>query len=95
MNEVRQSAVFRDRLDKLPDRRAKERIAQRIVRLESGLMGDAKFFGGVGELRIDHGPGYRIYFVRRGDVLIILLCGGDKRSQRRDIQRAKEMAKEV
>ena len=95
MIEVRQSVVFRDWLDKLPDRRAKERIAQRIVRLESGLMGDAKFFGGVGELRIDHGPGYRIYFVRRGDVLIILLCGGDKRSQRRDIQRAKEMAKEV
>ena len=93
--EARQTAVFRDWLDKLQDRRAQERIAQRIVRLESGLLGDAKFFGSIGELRIDHGPGYRVYFVQRGKVLIILLCGGDKRSQQRDIRRAKAMAKEV
>jgi putative addiction module killer protein len=58
-------------------------------------MGDAKFLGGVGELRIDHGPGYRIYFVQRGNVLVILLSGGDNRSRQRDIQRAKKMAKEV
>jgi putative addiction module killer protein len=58
-------------------------------------MGDVKFFKGIGELRIDFGPGYRIYFVRRGSVLVILLCGGDKSSQSRDIERALSMAKEV
>lgn len=79
----------------LRDRRAAERIAQRIVRVQAGLLGDAKFFEGVGELRIDYGPGYRVYFVQRGKVLIILLCGGDKRTQDRDIQRAIKMAKEV
>lgn len=69
--------------------------ASAILRLRSGLLGDAKFFDGIGELRIDYGPGYRVYLVRRGDVLVILLCGGDKRSQRRDIKRAKAMAKEL
>lgn len=67
----------------------------RIARLKTGLFGDAKFFDGVGELRIDYGPGYRAYFVRRGEDLTILLCGGDKRSQRRDIARAIAMAQEV
>ena len=58
-------------------------------------MGDVKFFKGIGELRIDFGPGYRIYFVQRGSVLVILLCGGDKSSQSRDIERALSKAKEV
>lgn len=58
-------------------------------------LGDVKFFSGIGELRIDYGPGYRIHFVQRGRVLIILLCGGDKSSQRRDINKAIAMAKEV
>lgn len=95
MIEVRQTAVFRDWLDGLKDRRAQERIAQRIVRLQAGLFGDAKFFDGIGELRIDHGPGYRVYFVRRGIVLVILLCGGDKSTQARDIGNAKEMAEDL
>ena len=56
------------------------------------MVGDAKYFDGIGELRIDYGPGYRIYFVRRGDTVIILLCGGDKGSQKRDIKRAKAIA---
>ncbi|RWK68247.1 MAG: hypothetical protein EOR45_35535 [Mesorhizobium sp.] len=77
------------------DTRAVERIAIRIARVQSGLMGDVKFFDGIGELRIDHGPGYRLYFVNRGNALIILLCGGDKSSQKRDIKKATEMAKEV
>ncbi|WP_363293531.1 type II toxin-antitoxin system RelE/ParE family toxin [Mesorhizobium sp.] len=57
--------------------------------------GDAKFFEGIGELRIDYGPGYRVYFIRRGSTVIILLCGGDKSSQDRDIRKAKKMADEV
>jgi putative addiction module killer protein len=96
MFEVRQTAIFRDWLDGLTDLRAVERIAQRIVRLQAGLMGDVKPVGdGVSELRVDHGPGYRVYFVRRGLVLIILLCGGDKKTQRRDIARAKAMLAEL
>jgi putative addiction module killer protein len=91
--EIRQSTTFRLWLDGLADRRATERIAQRIVRLQSGLIGDSKPVGeGVSELRIDYGPGYRLYFVQRRQVLIILLCGGDKSLQRRDINRAKSLA---
>ena len=95
MIEVRQTTVFREWLDDLKDRRTQERIAQRIVRLQAGLLGDAKFFGGIGELRVDHGPGYRVYFAKRGAVVIVLLCGGDKRSQRRDIARATALAAEL
>lgn len=77
------------------DHRAIERIAQRIVQLQAGLLGDVKPVGaGISELRIDYGPGYRLYFVQRGDVLIVLLCGGDQRTQRRDIARAKALAAE-
>jgi putative addiction module killer protein len=93
--EVRQTAAFEAWLKGLADIRAAKKIAQRIVRIQAGLLGDAKFFDGIGELRVDHGPGYRIYFVRRGAALIILLCGGDKSSQKRDIRKAIEMAKEV
>jgi putative addiction module killer protein len=96
MIEVRQTTVFREWLDSLMDRRAAERIAQRIVRLQAGLTGDVKPVGeGVSELRIDYGPGYRLYFVQRGRVLIVLLCGGDKRSERRDVARAKTLAAEL
>jgi putative addiction module killer protein len=94
-NEVRKTAEFDKWLAGLRDRRAVERIAQRIVRLEYGLLGDVKFFEGIGELRIDYGPGYRVYFCRRETVIVILLCGGDKSSQQRDIQKAVAMAKEV
>lgn len=95
MIEVRQTAVFAEWFSGLKDIRAKEHINRRIVRLEAGLMGDVKFFSGIGELRVDHGPGYRVYFVRRGAVVIILLCGGDKSSQDRDIRRAIAMAGEI
>lgn len=94
-HEVRQTIEFNTWLTGLRDRRAVERIAQRIVRVEAGLLGDAKFFDGIGELRIDYGPGYRLYFCRRGEIIILLLCGGDKSSQKRDIKKAIEMAKEV
>jgi putative addiction module killer protein len=95
MLDVRQTADFRKWLRGLTDDRAVKKIAQRIVRLGGGLFGDAKFFEGIGELRIDHGPGYRLYFVRRSNTLVILLCGGDKSTQKKDIERAIAMAKEV
>jgi putative addiction module killer protein len=94
--EVRQTSAFKAWLKDLRDRRARVVIAARIARLEIGHFGDAKALGqGVSELRIAHGPGYRVYFVRRGDTVVILLCGGDKGSQDRDISRAKRMADEV
>jgi putative addiction module killer protein len=90
--ELRQTDAFTAWFEALADRKAVERIAQRLVRLQSGLMGDVKPVGeGISELRIDHGPGYRVYFVQRGTVLIILLCGGDKRTQAKDIGHAKEL----
>lgn len=95
MFEVRQTLAFRDWLDGLKDRHAQERIAQRIVRLGAGLLGDAKFFEGIGELRIDHGSGYRVYFAQRGKILVVLLCGGDKSTQKQDIKRAVKMAAEL
>ena len=93
MINVRQTANFRDWLDGLRDPIAVKAIKRRIVRLQAGLFGDAKpVGGGIAELRVDHGPGYRVYFVRRGAVVVILLCGGDKGSQQRDITRARLLA---
>ncbi len=70
-------------------------MAQRIVRVQAGLIGDVKPVGeGVSELRVDYGPGYRVYFCRRGEDMILLLCGGDKSTQDRDIRAAKAMVKE-
>ncbi len=94
MIEVRQTEAFRAWLETLRDRRAAAKIAARLARLELGNFGDAEPVGeGVSELRIHYGPGYRAYFVQRGDVLVIMLCGGDKSSQDRDIRRAKAMAR--
>ena len=95
MIEVRQTGAFRKWYQTLQDRRAAKKIAQRITRIEAGLMGDAKYFDGIGELKIDFGPGYRVYFVQRGSVIIVLLCGGDKSSQVRDIKAAKALAEEL
>jgi putative addiction module killer protein len=96
MIEVRQTEAFRAWLETLRDRRAAAKIAARLARLELGNFGDAEPVGeGVSELRIHYGPGYRAYFVQRGDVLVVMLCGGDKSSQVRDISRAKAMAREL
>jgi putative addiction module killer protein len=95
MIEVRQTTQFRSWFDRLRDDRAKDRITVRIRRLSLGNFGDAKYFDGIGEMRIDYGPGYRIYFVQRGAEVIVLLAGGDKQSQRRDIANALKIAKEV
>jgi putative addiction module killer protein len=96
MIEVRQTDEFRSWLLNLRDDRAVTRIAGRIRRLEQGNPGDMKSVGeGLLEMRIDYGPGYRIYCVRRGPVVVVLLCGGDKRGQQRDIRRARALAAEL
>jgi putative addiction module killer protein len=96
MLEVRQSPAFSSWLTKLRDRNAAARIVARLRRFELGNLGDVKPVGeGVSEARIDYGPGYRLYFTKRGAVLIVMLCGGDKRSQGADIKRAKNLAKEA
>ena len=96
MIEIRETEEFADWLDHLRDQRAVARIQIRIRRLSLGNAGDTKPIGeGVSELRVDYGPGYRVYFTQRGLLLVILLCGGDKASQSRDIEKAKILAKEV
>jgi len=91
--ELEQTENFRLWEQKLRDRRARTLIAARLLRLAEGLLGDVGPIGdGVSELRIHHGPGYRVYFLRRGDSRVVLLCGGDKASQSRDIAKAKRLA---
>lgn len=95
MKDFLETEVFTAWLDKLRDGRARVRIVERLRRFSGGNPGDVKAVGeGVSELRIDYGPGYRVYFCVRGDIVIILLCGGDKASQDRDIKRAKVLARE-
>lgn len=94
--EVRQTPVFEAWLNGLKDAASRAIIVRRIERVAAGNFGDVRPVGdGVNELRIDHGPGFRVYFVRRGEMLIVLLCGGDKSSQTRDIVRARALAQEV
>ena len=96
MIEVRQTAVFASWLEELRDANARTRILVRIRRLELGNPGDVKAVGeGIIELRIAYGPGYRVYFTRQGQEIVLLLCGGDKSSQSRDIATEKRMAKEL
>ncbi|MDP2258873.1 MAG: type II toxin-antitoxin system RelE/ParE family toxin [Caulobacter sp.] len=95
-SEVVRTPEFARWLSRLRDSTARAVIARRIDRLASGNAGDVRPVGeGVSELRIDVGPGYRVYFVRRGERLIVLLCGGDKDSQARDVARARSLAREV
>jgi len=96
MIAVQRTRQFIEWLASLRDQVAKAHISRRIERLAQGNAGDVKpLRAGVSEMRIDHGPGYRVYFVSHGNKLIILLCGGDKRTQDRDIKRAIEMAQEI
>lgn len=95
MIELKQTATFAKWESRLRDKRARTIIASRLMRLAEGLPGDVEPIGeGVSELRIHYGPGYRVYFQQRGNLLIVLLCGGDKGSQARDIAAAKRLAKE-
>ncbi len=96
MVEIRQTDVFARWFRDLRDRRARARIQVRIDRLQLGLPGDVKPVGeGVSELRVDYGPGYRVYFTRREKQLILLLAGGDKRTQDRDIKKAIQLAQDL
>jgi putative addiction module killer protein len=91
---IAKSGVFLRWLKKLRDSRAKFRIYQRIDRLARGNPGDHRFLGDVSELRIDYGPGYRVYYWDTGKEIIVLLCGGDKTTQEADIAEARRIAKE-
>jgi len=96
MVEVRQTEVYSQWFNALRDRQARARIDVRIRRLSIGNPGDVKPVGrGVSELRIDYGPGYRVYFIQRGDTLIILLAGGDKSTQDQDIKTALDLVKDL
>ena len=92
MIAVNQTPTFKKWMSKLRDIRAKARILFRLTQVEGGNLGDYKSVGdGILEMRIDYGPGYRLYFVRNGDTVVILLIGGDKSTQDRDIEKAKEI----
>ncbi len=94
--EIGETDVYARWFAKLRDRRARFQIAARVRRLATGHAGDARSVGkGVSEIRIDYGPGYRVYFTRRGRTLVVLLAGGDKDSQRRDIAAAQALAAQI
>ena len=96
MIEIRQTEGYFRWFKSLEDRQARGRIDARIRRLSLGNLGDVKPVGeGVSELRIDYGPGYRVYFVQCGEMLVVLLAGGDKKTQARDIKKALELAHEL
>lgn len=96
MIEIRKTASFATWIDGLRDMRARARVLARIERLAAGNSGDIKPVGeGVSEMRIDYGPGYRVYFKKRGRFLVILLAGGDKSSQKRDISTALRLARNL
>lgn len=93
---LEETSVFAKWLGSVRDRRAKTKIADRLKRASNGNFGDYRSVqGGVFELRIDYGPGYRVYFFQRGNELVILLCGGDKRTQNADIAYAKRLKAEI
>jgi putative addiction module killer protein len=96
MIEIRETEIYSRWFKSLRDRQAKARIDIRIRRLSTGNPGNVKPVGQrVSELRIDYGPGYRVYFVQRGETLIILLAGGDKRTQEQDIKTALDLAQDL
>ena len=96
MRIIHKTEVFANWLDHLRDIRARARILVRIQRLEEGNPGDVKPLGsGISEMRIDYGPGYRVYFWLRGREIVVLLAGGTKGTQARDIQRARRLAQQL
>jgi putative addiction module killer protein len=96
MFEVLTTDEFDRWLSDLADERARTKIASRVARLRFGNVGDVKPVGqGVSEMRVHHGPGYRVYYKQTGKTILVILCGGDKSTQDKDVKRAKEMAAEL
>jgi putative addiction module killer protein len=96
MFTVLQTQEFQDWLDALKDFRAQVRIAARLRLAEAGNLGDWKSVGGeVSEMRVDVGPGYRLYFTRRGSILVVMLAGGNKSTQARDVKRAQRVLQQL
>ena len=95
MKEIRETEIFKAWFADIRDIQVKSRIDTRIKRLAMGNPGDNRFLGDISELRIDYGPGYRVYFKDTGREIIILLCGGDKSTQSRDIKLARKLAKSL
>jgi putative addiction module killer protein len=94
--EVRKTDEFDKWLSALADQRAVAKIASRIERLGLGNPGDVKPVGeGISEMRVTHGPGYRVYYKQTGKTIVVILCGGDKSTQEKDIQRAKQIARQL
>lgn len=94
MIRIKTTIIYEKWFSKIKDITARVKIDRRIERLKMGNFGDVKSVGeGVSELRIDYGQGYRIYFTKQGEVIVLLLCGGDKSTQEKDIKKAKEMLK--
>ena len=96
MSEVRKTEIYVKWLDGLRDTRARARVLVRVERLATGNPGDVRSVGeGVSELRIDYGPGYRVYFKQQSRTIVVLLAGGDKRTQSRDIETARRLARNL
>ncbi len=96
MIEIRKTETFTKWIDHLADIRARARILVRIKRLAAGNPGDVKPVGeSISEIRIDYGPGYRVYYKRAGQTVVVLLAGGDKRTQNKDIKTAQRLAKDI
>ena len=96
MIEILQTEEYSSWFERLRDRQARARILARIRRMSLGNPGDVEPVGeGVSEMKIDYGPGYRVYYKQRGKTLVVLLAGGDKKSQKRDIKKAQELAQEL
>ena len=92
MKRLRQTDAYTKWLKKLRDSRARSRVNIRVLRLAEGNPGEGRFLGEISELKIDYGPGYRVYYKDTGKEIILLLCGGDKSTQQEDIERAKRLA---
>lgn len=96
MYEIRRTDVFSSWLDRLRDARARVRILARLDRVSEGNLGDTRVIGeGVSEFRIDYGPGYRVYYTRQRKTIVVLLVGGDKSTQAKDIRRAIQLARDL
>ncbi|WP_455481442.1 type II toxin-antitoxin system RelE/ParE family toxin [Bartonella sp. B12(2025)] len=95
MFTVYTTKYFTKWLDSLKNEIVQAHIVKRIARIETGFLGDVKFFRGIGELKINHGPGYRIYFIKQDKQIILLLNAGDKSTQQKDIEKALQLVKEM